>query len=212
MLMKQPVWHLIGRLDFVGGSTGYHRFLLIDAAINNISEWWLFGLRSTAHWGMGLIDVTNQFILDGIKGGIWATIALFASMVLCFAYCGRVIRMVRREARLRRSGLRTDWREAELLAYGIGVAVFIHLGIFLAVSYFGQAVMIWQLILAAGASVAAWPSMLRASPASVGAPRPVREIPSRPATSRSVPDLQGSIGDSTIRPAAADISQRWSRP
>ena len=31
--MKKPVWHLIARIDIVGGSTGWHRYNLINKAV-----------------------------------------------------------------------------------------------------------------------------------------------------------------------------------
>jgi hypothetical protein len=31
LVMNKPVWHLFARMDLVGGSTGYHRYKLIDA-------------------------------------------------------------------------------------------------------------------------------------------------------------------------------------
>ena len=52
------------------GSTGWHWFYLIDQAIRRVGEWWLIGTRSTGHWGMGLQDVTNQYILEGVWGGM----------------------------------------------------------------------------------------------------------------------------------------------
>ena len=36
IVMKAPVWHLISRIDLVGGSTGYQRYKLIDSAVESI--------------------------------------------------------------------------------------------------------------------------------------------------------------------------------
>ncbi len=84
LVMQAPVWHLIARVSAVGGSTGWHRYHLIDNAITRFPEWALFGTRSTAHWGWGLEDVTNQYILEGVRGGA-ITLALFV-MVIVFAF------------------------------------------------------------------------------------------------------------------------------
>ena len=141
-VMTHGIWHLIARIDLVGGSTGYHRFHLIDQAINHLSEWWLIGTTSTRHWGWGLQDVTNQYILEGVRGGIWATIALFATMVLSFRACGFWLR-------------RVPFGSAQhLVVYGIGASIFAQMAIFLAVSYFGQTTMIWYLTVALGAFLA----------------------------------------------------------
>lgn len=53
MVMKAPVWALVARTKIVTGSTGYHRFALIDSAIKNFREWWLVGTYLTGHWGWG---------------------------------------------------------------------------------------------------------------------------------------------------------------
>lgn len=136
VLMKAPVWHLISRIDLVGGSTGWHRYYLIDQAVNRVGEWWLLGTTSTAHWGWGMSDITNQFVLEGVRGGI-ATLALFVlSLVIAFLNVGRIWRSVPHD------------RAKIVLGWSLGVALFVHTMIFLAVSYFGQIYMIWYLLLA----------------------------------------------------------------
>ncbi len=135
-VMANGVWHLIARIDLVGGSTGYHRYHLIDKAISHFDEWWLMGTASTGHWGYGLQDVTNQYVLEGVRGGILATLALFASMVLAFRDVGYWLR-------------RLPPRGADhFLVYAIGACIFGQMAIFLAVSYFGQTTMIWSFSIA----------------------------------------------------------------
>jgi len=138
-VMKHGIWHLLARVDLVGGSTGYHRFHLIDQAIRRFDEWWMVGTLSTRHWGWGLQDVTNQYILEGVRGGIWAMLALVVSIVLALRACGYWLR-------------RLPAGSCEhLLVYAVGVCVFVQAAIFLAVSYFGQSTMIWSLTMALGA-------------------------------------------------------------
>ena len=43
--MKAPVWALIQRIDIVGGSSGWHRYELIDQCIKHFSDWWLMGVK-----------------------------------------------------------------------------------------------------------------------------------------------------------------------
>lgn len=171
--MNQPVWFLIARIDAVGGSTGWHRSHLIDGAVRHFGEWWLHGTRSTAHWGWGLEDVTNQFILDGVHGGVLAMLALVALFVLGFRAAGSRIRAERGGGEARRDAM---------LAFGVGAVLFSQLATFTAVSYFGQTVMVWQLVLAIAASMPAW-RMARPTPpepvpqgaeARVGKPRDLR--------------------------------------
>ena len=60
------------------GGTGWHRSFIIDAALKHIDEWWLVGTYRTVHWGgyppppadPENIDITNQYIVEGVKGGL----------------------------------------------------------------------------------------------------------------------------------------------
>jgi hypothetical protein len=147
LVMNNPVWHLLARVNVVGGSTGWHRYHLIDKAIEHFSEWWLVGTVSTTHWGHGLDDVTNQYILEGVRGGL-ATMALFIAVIaVAFASVGRA----------RRIAAASSDPYPERLVWAVGVALFVHVTNFMAVSYFGQITMVWYLNLAiAGSLSAAW--------------------------------------------------------
>ena len=135
MVMNNPVWHLIARVDMVGGSTGYHRFRLIDEAVKHFDEWALLGTRDTAHWGRGLGDVTNQYVLEAVRGGL-ATLVLF---VLLFVVAIRTIGGYS----LRRVPASQQW-----LAWCLCVSVLGHCLAFIGVSYFGQIMMLLYLTLA----------------------------------------------------------------
>lgn len=138
-LMSKPVWHLISRIDLVGGSTGWHRYFLIDNAINRFGEWAVVGVKSTAHWGHAQNDVTNQYILEGVRGGFLSLVLFVACLWCAFAYVGKLLRA-------------TQNNEAKLfLSWGMGVALFTHASSFMAVSYFGQITVLWYLNLAAPA-------------------------------------------------------------
>ncbi len=135
LAMQAPVWHLISRIDLVGGSTGYHRFRLIDAAIRSLGEWAVLGTKSTAHWGRGLQDVTNQYVLEGVRGGL-ATLVLFvAGLCVAYGFVGRVRKAVCRD------------KPREMMVWGLGVSLFAHCMCFIAVSYFGQIMVIWYMLL-----------------------------------------------------------------
>lgn len=141
LVMKAPVWHLISRIDLVGGSTGWHRFYLIDQAIHRVSEWWLVGTRSKAHWGAGLEDGTNQYVIEGTRGGL-VSLCLFL-LVVALALRG-VARMVR--------ATEGD-RPRLILSWMVGASLFAHLGMFMAVTYFGQIYSLWFFTLAVIASL-----------------------------------------------------------
>ena len=134
MVMEAPVWHLISRIDVVGGSTGWHRYSLIDKFIRYTNEWWLHGVKSTAHWG--IIDITNQYVLEGIFGGL-ITLVLF---VLMIGYGFFAVRKAMERAPHDR------WQQIFYWSFGVGL--FMHVMNFIAVSYFGQIMLIWYLQLA----------------------------------------------------------------
>ena len=127
---EKPVWHLLGRIDLTGGSTGYHRYRLIDACINRASEWWLVGTKETHHWGPQLDDVTGHFVLQCVDGGIWALILFVLILTMTFRNLGFV---------LRRCADRRDF----LLVWGLGAAVFVHTIAFLGVSYFNKPLLLF---------------------------------------------------------------------
>ncbi|MFC1782481.1 hypothetical protein ACFL02_02725 [Planctomycetota bacterium] len=135
IIMKAHVWALVARASVVVGGTGYHRYALIDAFIRRFGEWWLWGTRSTAKWSWGGEDITVQYILEGVRGGIW-TLALFIIIiVLAFRGVGRLWRI----------STGNSYRLA--LSWALGVSLFIHCINFIGVSYFGQIYIVWYLTL-----------------------------------------------------------------
>lgn len=138
--MEKPVWHLMARIDIVGGSTGWHRYHLIDEAINHLHEWWLLGTESTLHWGEGLFDITNQYVLEGVRGGLVTVIIFIWTIVRAFHSVGRIRRVQRDRGR--------EWH-----AWAVGVVLFVHAVSFLAVSYFGQIIFLWYAALGWTASL-----------------------------------------------------------
>ena len=178
LVMQKPVYHLISRIDLVGGSTGWHRYHLFDQFIRRVDEWFFFGTKSTAHWGYGLFDVTNQYVLEAVRGGIVPLVAFVAMIVIGFRAVGAALRASKGD------------RAATALAWGIGVSLLTHSVIFFAVSYFGQIVVLWNLSLALTvcAAAASAPATSRArarvgaSTRRSGAPRVIGGAIPRPAT------------------------------
>ncbi len=164
LVMKAPVWHLIARLDIVGGSTGWHRYHLIDQCINHFSEWALLGTTSTAHWGWGLADVTNQYVLEAVRGGA-ITLALFLLIIaMAFRDVGRTWHAMSRN------------RPLLLMSWALGVCLFVHCMSYIAVSYFGQIIVVWYLLLAMIASLSPVSGVRFRSPAVVPS-RPRDDMP-----------------------------------
>jgi len=125
LVMKAPVWHLMARANVFGGSTGWHRFFLFDNFINNFSEWVLIGTQSTTHWGRGLQDITNQFVLEGVRGGL---ITLIVFIIIVY----RAVKIPGKYS------LATTDPKIKWLSWGLCVASFSHFVTFWGVSYFGQ--------------------------------------------------------------------------
>jgi len=153
IVMKAPVWHLISRVNLTGSSAGYHRFEILDAFIRNFSRWYLVGEQDPESWGVWQMrDVTNQYVAEGLDGGLLTLIAFLLVLVFAFGNVGRALKMTPRRARHR------QW-----ICWTVGVAVFVHSVTFFGVSYYGQMTVLLylQLSLASGVYVFAMRDVLR---------------------------------------------------
>ena len=173
LVMNQPIWHLLARVSAVKGSTGWHRFLLIDQAIARFGEWGLLGTTSTAHWGYGLQDVTNQFIFEGINGGFLTLLFFVLTIAGAFLAVGRRLR------------LSSNDQASSLIAWALGVSLAMHVASFIGVTYFGQIRMLWCLLLAC---IACIDPLVRHARAAVR--RPQRLRPAVPAARAFTPVQQ----------------------
>jgi hypothetical protein len=149
IIMKAPVWALVGRMSSMTGGTGWHRVHLINAAISNFEEWWLLGTKTTSHWldyrlpsDSSNVDITSQFILEGVSGGLWELILFIAIIVYCFKTVGDGARAA--ESKSRGDGI---------LVWSLGAALLSHVTAFISVSYFDQMIVFWYVLLAMIASV-----------------------------------------------------------
>ena len=145
MIMKDPVWALVGRGNLFAGSTGYHRFYLIDNFIRRFDEWFLLGVRFTSGWGFLLLDQTNQYVSVGASGGL-VTLVLFILVIKrSFASLHRARHLVLDDPGRRRA----MWALSSML--------FAHAVAFIGVSYFGQMADLWILslgLISAASSIA----------------------------------------------------------
>lgn len=145
-LAARPVWYFIGGFGLLGGSTGYHRGLLIDKGIERFAEWAWFGTRDTSHWHWtgGLWDVTNHFLLEGVLGGIGRV--LLAAAIVCLAWYTAYQNSIGASVRGRES----------LVAWSICASLFGFVAASVGVAFFSSAAVWWGLILAAGISSEGW--------------------------------------------------------
>lgn len=126
LIMKAPVWHLLARLNFFSGSTGWHRYFTFDVFVNNISNWFLMGTKSYELWDThGIIDITNQFVLEGVRGGM-ITLLFFTTLIYyAVSIPGRI-------------SLSDVPSEVRWLNWGLCVSMLGHFVTFWGVAYFGQ--------------------------------------------------------------------------
>jgi hypothetical protein len=142
LFMQKPVWHLLARVDVISGSTGWHRYHLIDECVNHANEWfWIGSNLGTAHWGSGLVDVTNQYVVQCLHGGIGLFLLFILVIATGYQSVGRMLRAAGED----REKLRRAW--------ALGICLFAHTMNFIAVSYFGQINMVWYMLLAMIASL-----------------------------------------------------------
>lgn len=137
LVSEGPVWDIFRRVNILTGSTGLHRARLLDAAYRHLDEWWLLGVRSTTHWGQGLWDITNQYLLEGVRGGVISMVLFTSAIVLALVMVARQVRAA------------APWPRVQIMGWGLGLAILVHASCFMAVSYYGQIVLLWQLTLAA---------------------------------------------------------------
>ncbi|MEX0828213.1 MAG: hypothetical protein WD005_04590 [Haliea sp.] len=141
MVMDKPVWHLIARMNVVGGSTGWHRYHLMDKAISNFWEWWAIGVVSTEHWGLGLVDVTNQYVLEAVRSGILGLCLYVFLLGSIFWILGKAMRGANSKTEL-------------IILWASGTMLFANVAGFFAVSYFGQTEVAFFLFLGTAVSLA----------------------------------------------------------
>lgn len=147
VLMNNPVWHLMARVDFVGGSTGWHRFLIFDTFVNNFSKWYLLGEADPLSWGVWQMrDITNQYVLEGLRGGLLTLIFFILVLLRSFGNVGKSLSLIANNEAT--SQKRHDW-----VIWMVGVGVFVHVVTFFGVSYFGQMTALLYLQLALAGSV-----------------------------------------------------------
>lgn len=155
LVMKAPIWFLIGRLSVIIGGTGWARSVLIDEAISHFGEWWLVGTTYTAHWSANnglialpdnpnMVDITNQFIVIGVSGGIFPLILFIVLIALAFRAVG---------ATVKRMGGQPFSDQFTVWAMGASLSAYVNS--FLSVSLFDQTIVFWYILLAMISSVSA---------------------------------------------------------
>lgn len=136
VVMKAPVWHLISRIDVSGGSSSYHRFMLVDQCIRHFGDWWLIGVKSTGDWGWDMWDTANQYVSICDSSGLLPFLLFLAILVYGFRYLGKARKLA-------------ESRKEQIFMWGMGSALFANAVAFFGISYWDQTQAVWYALLAA---------------------------------------------------------------
>lgn len=142
LVMKDPAYFLVARIDLTGGSTGWHRARLIQSSIEHLGEWWLAGTDYTRHWMASGVswspdhaDITNHYIYLGVIGGLPLVILFVSTLIKGFQYLGHIIEH------------RHLHGQDTFFAWALGATLFTHTMTCLSVAYFDQSAMFLYLTL-----------------------------------------------------------------
>jgi hypothetical protein len=141
LVMNAPVWFIFAKINIISGSTGWHRANLIDQTVRHFSEWWLIGTRleTVESWGVFVGDITNQYVLEGIWGGLVTLVLFVWVIVVAFRTIGSSLQ----------SAKKTGNQQIALLIWTAGAALVAHVAAFFSISYFDQNLFNWYTLLAA---------------------------------------------------------------
>ncbi len=149
LAMMRPPWHLMARVNIVGGSTGWHRARLMDKGLEHLGDWWFAGTDYTRHWmASGVnwspnhVDMTNYFLHLGVIGGLPVMVALIIIILRSFKNIGI------ETDRLFKSGSSDSF-----VLWAIGSSLFAHTITFLSVSYYDQMFIFFYFLIGIIASV-----------------------------------------------------------
>ena len=142
-IMSRPPYYLLSRIDVAGGSTGWHRSILIDRFFEHFHEWWAIGTDHTQHWlpwapgpSPEHTDITNAYIGFAVVAGLPALLLILAILWRAFTWVGIAAKT--------RTGVTSQDRFA---AWCLGSALFAHATTNISVAYFDQTVVLyWALI------------------------------------------------------------------
>jgi hypothetical protein len=136
---NRPFYHVLASYANPIGGDAWHRARLIDVTIEHFDEWWMAGYgHQDPGWGpelgMSKTDITNEFILAGVKYGILGMIALCWILVIAFRY------ILNSYKKTTDPGLRS-------LYLSFGTVMFAVVVCWMSTSFFGQIVNLFYIIL-----------------------------------------------------------------
>ena len=149
LIMKDPVYFLMARIDVTGSSTGWHRAQLIRASLEHLDEWWLAGTDYTRHWMPTGIhanemhtDITNHLLGMGVLGGLPLVLTFILVLIAAFRAVGRALKEYENSS-----------LELCFLSWTLGAMLFGQVMNFFSISLFDQSVIVLYLLFASIAAV-----------------------------------------------------------
>jgi hypothetical protein len=94
LVMHGPVWSLIEKIDLTGGSSSYHRYMLVDNCIRHFGDWWLLGYKHYGDWGFDMWDLCNQFVAVALTGGLITLVLFITIYIRSFGAIGKARKQV----------------------------------------------------------------------------------------------------------------------
>ena len=203
LAMISPIWHLMVRMDFVGGATGWYRSRIIDEFIRHFGDWWLVGTEGYPNWfPLGHTDIANQYILQGLEGGLLTLLLFAAIIIIAFADVGRICRRAERRryrlqqapagpsraSRLRIRRIRHSAQHVGI-AWALGAALLVQCVVFTGTSYFGHTLLIWFVNLALIGSLAPARQLARRAVVRLTPPRSDQPLVSRRMRAATHPEV-----------------------
>jgi hypothetical protein len=131
MVMKAPVWFVIAHLDVVSASSGWHRAQLVDTFVRHFADWWALGANNNELWGSETIDTSNQFIAEGVSGGLLALTLFIVMIHRGFSGLGTARRLAQGD------------RKREWFLWSLGAVLLAHVVAFWGVAYWDQTRLWW---------------------------------------------------------------------
>jgi hypothetical protein len=136
LAMKAPFWFVLAHIDVAGGSSGWDRATLLDNFIRNFSDWFLIGTHNNVNWGWDMWDTCNQFVTEGINGGLVCFVIFIALFVVSFRWIGNARKAVEGD------------RSKEWLFWLMGATLFAQVLAYFGIGYFDQMKFVWAALLA----------------------------------------------------------------
>jgi hypothetical protein len=136
LVMHGPVWSLIEKVDLTGGSSSYHRYMLVDNCIRHFSDWWLIGYKNYGDWGFDMWDLCNQFVVAALTGGLVTLVVYITIFKRSFGAIGTARKQVGGD------------RRQEWLLWCLGSALFANIVASFGINYMVHLIMCLFVLLA----------------------------------------------------------------